>query len=201
MSLTKTSHTCGTYDVVAFASSAGGLHALRTVLSQLPGDFPAAVVLVQHLDPRHPSMMADILGRGSPLSVREAREGDQLIQSQVYIAPPNRHLLVNPGGGLTLSESALVNFVRPSADLLFESVASSYKNRAIAVVLSGAGSDGGMGVRAIHRMGGIVIVQDEKTSQFFGMPGTAIGTGAANFVLPLETIAPTLVRLVTGKVS
>src|ERR687891_2545485 len=124
------------YDVVALAASAGGLAALTHVLAALPGHFPAALVIVQHLDPRHRSLMADILSRRTSLRVKQAEEGDRLCSATVYIAPPNRHLLVNPDGTLSLSQSELVRFVRPSADLLFESVAASYKDRTIAVVLS-----------------------------------------------------------------
>jgi two-component system chemotaxis response regulator CheB len=97
---------------------------------------------------------------------------------------------------LSLSQSELVHFVRPSADLLFESTAASYKDRAIAVVLSGSGSDGSMGVRAIKKMGGTVIAQDEKTSQFYGMPGAAVLTGSVDFVLPLDEIPSALATLV-----
>ncbi|HYY15456.1 MAG TPA: chemotaxis protein CheB, partial [Gammaproteobacteria bacterium] len=125
------------FDVVALAASAGGLTALSRVLATLPAEFPAAVVVVQHLDPRHRSLMADILSRRTPLQVKQAEEGDLLCQAMVFIAPPNRHLLVNLDGTLSLTQSELVHFVRPSADLLFESVAASYKSRAIAVVLSG----------------------------------------------------------------
>jgi two-component system chemotaxis response regulator CheB len=111
-------------------------------------------------------------------------------------------LLVNPDGTLSLSQSELVHFVRPSADLLFESVAASYKERAIAVVLSGTGSDGSMGVKAIKKMGGTVIVQDEKSSEFFGMPGAALQTGSVDFILPLDEIPSALLTLVsTGDVS
>jgi two-component system chemotaxis response regulator CheB len=185
------------FDVVALAASAGGLMALSQVLSALPPDFPAAVVVVQHLDPRHRSLMADILSRRTPLKVKQAEEGDSLNPAMVYIAPPNRHLLVNPKGTLSLSQSERVHFLRPSADLLFESVASNYKERAIAVVLTGTGSDGAMGVQAIKKMGGTVIVQDEKTSEFFGMPAAAIQTGNTDFILPLDEIASALVTLVT----
>jgi two-component system chemotaxis response regulator CheB len=98
---------------------------------------------------------------------------------------------------LSLTQSELVHFVRPSADLLFDSVAASYKAGAIAVVLSGTGKDGGMGVEAISKMGGTVIAQDRATSEFFGMPETAINTGTVDFILPLSEIAPALVTLVS----
>src|SRR5207249_2587826 len=123
----------GAYDLIALAASAGGLRALSEVLAGLPREFPAAIVVVQHLDRKHRSLMADILSRRTPLHVKEAEEGDHLSPGTVYIAPPNRHLLVNPDGTLSLSQSELVHFVRPSADLLFESVAASFKDRGRAV--------------------------------------------------------------------
>jgi len=184
------------FDVVALAASAGGLTALSSVLAELPAEFPAGILVVQHLDPRHRSLMADILSRRTRLEVKQAEDGDRLVGGRVYIAPPNRHLLLNGDGTLSLTQTELVHFVRPSADLLFESVAASYKDRAIAVVLSGSGGDGSMGVKAIKKMAGTVLAQDERTSEFFGMPGAAIHSGSVDFVLPLEEIAPALVTLV-----
>ncbi len=184
------------FDIVALASSAGGLNALSILLAGLPAEFPAAVVIVQHLDPRHRSLMAEILSRRTTLHVKQAQEGDRLESRNVYVAPPNRHLLVNPDGTLSLSQSELVHFLRPSADLLFESVAASYQDRAIAVVLTGTGNDGGMGVEAVKKMQGTVIVQDQDSADFFGMPETAIKTGVVDFILPLTEIASALVQLV-----
>jgi len=187
-----------TFDIVALTASAGGLAALSRVISMLPRDFPAAVVVVQHLDPRHRSLMADILARRTRLPVKEAEHGEHIRSATVYVAPPNSHLLVNPDGTLSLSQSELVHFVRPSADLLFESVAASYKDRAIAVVLTGTGMDGKMGVQAIKKMAGTVIVQDKETSEFFGMPDAAMQTGCVDFVLPIDEIADALIKLVMG---
>lgn len=186
------------FDLVALAASAGGLNALSQVLAGLPGDFPATILVVQHLDPRHRSLMADILSRRTALQVKQAEEGDHVIAGTTYIAPPNRHLLVNPDYTLSLSQSEMVHFVRPSADLLFESAAAVYKDRAIAVVLSGTGSDGSMGVKAIKKMGGTVIAQDEQSSEFFGMPSATIQTASVDFILPLGEIAAALVTLVVG---
>lgn len=184
------------FDIVALASSAGGLSALSEILSALPQDFPAAIAVVQHLDPRHRSLMAKILSGRTALIVKEAEEGDHLHAGTVLIAPPDKHLLVNSDGAISLSHSEMVHFVRPSADLLFESVAGSFRTRAIAVVLTGSGSDGKMGVQAIKKTGGTVIAQDEGTSEFFGMPGAAIQSGCVDFVLPLEEICPALIALV-----
>jgi len=187
--------------VVALASSAGGIAALSEILGSLPGDFPAAIVVVQHLDPRHRSLMADILRRRTPLEVVQAAEGDRIRPGTAYIAPPDRHLLVNANGTLSLSHSELVHFVRPSADLLFESVAASYRSRAIAVVLTGTGSDGSMGIGAIKKMGGTVVAQDQASAEFSGMPGAAIRSGNADFILPLDEIAPALVTLVMKEMA
>ncbi len=162
--------TNAAFDIVAIAASAGGLTAQIKVLSTLPAEFPAAIAIVQHISPEHPSFMAEILSRRTDITVKQAKEGDYLTPGTAYIAPPNRHLLVNDDGTLSLSQSKLVHFLRPSADLLFESVAATYKERAIAIVLTGTGSDGAMGVEAIKKMGGTVIVQDVKTAEFSGMP-------------------------------
>jgi two-component system, chemotaxis family, protein-glutamate methylesterase/glutaminase len=189
------------FDIVAVAASAGGLTALIEVLATLPADFRAAIVIVQHLDPRHPSLMAEILSRRTPLKVIQAKAGDQLTPGTVYIAPPNNHLLVNSDGTTSLSKSEMVHFLRPSADLLFESVAASYQERAIAVVLTGTGTDGAMGVEAIKKMGGTVIVEDAKSAEFPGMPAAAIKTGNVDFVLPLAEISSALLTLIMSHPS
>ncbi len=141
-----------------------------------------------------------ILGRATSIPVKEAEAGERVAAGRAYVAPPDHHLLVDPDGTLSLTRTEFVHFVRPSADLLFESVAASYGERAIAVVLSGSGVDGASGVRAIRTRGGVVIAQDEASSEFFGMPGAAIETGDVNHVLPLDEIAPLLVGLLGGEV-
>jgi two-component system chemotaxis response regulator CheB len=142
--------------------------------------------------------MADILDRRTAMQVKQAVDGDHLETGNVYVAPPDRHLLLNPDATLSLTKTELVHFVRPSADLLFESAAASFKERSIAVVLTGTGIDGAMGVRAIKKMGGTVIAQDAQSSEYFGMPGAAIDTGDVDFVLSLKEISAALVSLVMG---
>jgi two-component system chemotaxis response regulator CheB len=179
------------------AASAGGLKALSQILRALPLNFPAAIIVVQHPDTQSDSsLIADVLNRSRTLPLKHAQEGELLRPGIVYIAPLNEHLFVTPNGTLCLSQAALVDFTRPSADLLLQSVAASFKERALAVVLSGTGSDGAMGVQAIHKMGGKAIAQDENTSEFFDMPSAAIATGTVDFVLPLNEIVPALVNLV-----
>lgn len=185
------------FPVVALCSSAGGLQALGEVLSGLNVDFPAAITIVQHLARQYPSQLAHILNRRTDLNVKQAESGDVLTPGWVYIAPPDQHLLVNPDQTLSLSHAKLVNFLRPSADLLLESLAASFRKKAIAVVLTGTGVDGAMGIRAIRKMGGFVIAQDKATSEYFGMPQATINTGCVDQIVPLNEIATLLVNLVT----
>jgi two-component system chemotaxis response regulator CheB len=188
------------FDIVAIAASAGGVFGLTQILAELPADFSAIILVVQHLDPRHRSLVPQIFGRRSNVPVCSAVEGMEVERGHAYLAPPDRHMLINRDGTVSLTRTELVNFVRPSADVLFESVAAAYGERAIAVVLTGAGKDGSMGVTAIKKRGGTVIVQDEATSEFFGMPSAAIRTGTVDFVLSLDEIPSALVTLVAGEV-
>lgn len=185
------------YNVVAIAASKGGLKAVSKVLSGLPSDFPAAIAVVQHLSSQYPSHLVELLRSRTTLRVKQAETGDLLYPGTVYVAIPDRHLLVNSDGTLSYSDTAKVNFVRPSADRLFTSMANSYQSRAIAVVLTGRVSDGCLGVLAVKKHGGTIIAQDEATSECFSMPKAAIGSGKVDFVLPLDAIASTLVNLVT----
>jgi two-component system chemotaxis response regulator CheB len=187
------------YGIVAIAASAGGVTALGRVLGALPAGFPVPVVVVQHLDPRHRTVIAEVLGRRAKLPVVLAREGERAEQGTIYIAPPDHHLLIGEGGTLTLSSSELVHFVRPSADLLFESVAGSYGPRAIACVLTGTGSDGAMGASAVKSRGGTVIAEDPELAEFRGMPEAVIAAGAAEYILPLDEIASVICGLVEAR--
>jgi two-component system, chemotaxis family, protein-glutamate methylesterase/glutaminase len=185
--------------VVALVASAGGLHALSAVLRPLPATFPAALVVVQHIDPNHRSLLPEILEKRTALKVRHAEEGSVLQPGVVHIAPPDRHLLVNADGTLSLAHSERVHFLRPSGDLLFESVAAACGARAVAVVLTGTGRDGSDGIRAIKRHGGTVIVQDRETAEYGGMPHSAVETGCVDLELPLDEVGPALVdRLMEG---
>jgi two-component system, chemotaxis family, protein-glutamate methylesterase/glutaminase len=184
--------------VIAMAASAGGLKALSVILGGLPADFPAAIAIVMHLSPCHKSLLAEILGSRSLLAVRQAQTGDVLCHSSVFVAPPNHHLSVVEGGILELSSSTAskVNYARPSAEPLFASVAAVYKQHAIAVVLTGGDGDGSFGVQIIKDNGGRVIAQNRPTSQDFSMPESSIETGAVDFILALNDIAPMLIELV-----
>jgi two-component system, chemotaxis family, protein-glutamate methylesterase/glutaminase len=183
------------FDIVAIGASAGGVEALHTVVVPLPAGLPVAVLIVQHLDPRHRSVLAFLLGRHARVPVKQAVHDEAIAPGTIYIAPPDMHLLV-ANGRLELSHSKLVHFTRPSVDLLFESVAGAYGERAIGVILTGSGIDGATGIRAIKRMGGTTIAQDPVGAAHPGMPQAAHATGCIDYRLPLEEICPTIVQLV-----
>jgi two-component system chemotaxis response regulator CheB len=185
--------------VIAMAASVGGLKALSVILGGLPADFPAAIAIVMHLSPEHKSVLAEILNGRSQLEVRQAKTGDILCHSSVFVAPPNHHLFVVKGGRLRLSSPSAekVHYARPSAEPLFASVAEIYRKNAIAAVLTGGDGDGSFGVQIIKEKGGKVIAQDRLTSQDFSMPETSIETGEVDFILPLNEIAPKLIKLVS----
>jgi two-component system chemotaxis response regulator CheB len=186
------------FDVVAIGASAGGVEALHVVVGALPVRFPAAVLIVQHMDPRHKSMLAGLLGRRSKLAVRQAVNGEAVVPATVYIAQPDMHLITRDRR-LVLTDTKLVHFSRPSIDLLFESVADEYAHRAIAVILSGSGVDGAAGVRAVKAKGGTTIIQDPASAAHAGMPQAARATGCGDLTLPLEEIGPAVVSLVTPR--
>lgn len=183
------------FDVVAIGASAGGVEALHVLVEALPADFLAAVLIVQHMDPRHRSMLAGLLARRCRLRVKQATNGEPVQPGTVYIAQPDAHLLVREGR-LVLTDTKLVHFSRPSIDLLFESVADSYGDRAISVILSGSGVDGADGTRAVKAKGGTTIAQSPASAAHGGMPRAARATGCVDVTLPLEEIGPAIVNLV-----
>jgi two-component system, chemotaxis family, protein-glutamate methylesterase/glutaminase len=196
--MTETRAAPFTLPVIGIAASAGGLAALSTVIGALKPTLNAAILILQHLSASHPSHLANILARRTRLEVKEAASHDRLRQGVILTAPPGLHLLISPEGIVSFSHRPPVNHVRPAADRLFESIASSFGPRSIAVVLTGTGRDGARGAQVVKHAGGVVIVQDEATSEFFGMPGAAIKAGEVDWILPLEAIAPELEALTGG---
>jgi two-component system, chemotaxis family, protein-glutamate methylesterase/glutaminase len=187
-----------TYPVVALVTSAGGLDALTRVLGPMPSDLPAAVVVVQHLDPEHGSTLAAILDGRTALDVRSAGDGDAMAVGSVLVAPPAHHLLITSQGRLALIDSDELPPARPSADLLLATMAVTCGPRALAVVLTGRGTDAQAGIRAVHRCGGTVFAQDEATAQQFGMPQAAIGTGLVDAVFSVDDLSRAIVEHVAA---
>lgn len=184
------------FDVVAIAASAGGLVAIRTILAALPPEFPAAIIVQMHLNPTYPSVLVDILRLHTPLLVDWGADGAPLRPGSVTIAPPGQHVRVLSNGRLNLSSWERMGYTKPRADGLFESIATSFRARALGVVLTGYLNDGARGGQALHEHGGRVLVQDPATAEAPDMPLAALQTGCADFVLPLQALPSALTALV-----
>jgi two-component system chemotaxis response regulator CheB len=184
------------YELVVIGSSWGGLAALQAVLRDLPRDFGAAVVISQHRAARSDdSLLPMLLDQMTPLRVRDAEDKDELVPGVALLAPPDYHLLVEPGG-VTLSCDEPVSFSRPSIDVLFESAADAYGSRAIGVVLTGSNADGAAGLAAVRRRGGLAIVQDPAGAERPEMPEAARKAVPGAHVLALEAIGARLAEAV-----
>ncbi|HEY9642610.1 MAG TPA: chemotaxis protein CheB, partial [Coleofasciculaceae cyanobacterium] len=162
--------------IVGIGASAGGLDAFSQLFRAMPADTGMAFVLVQHLDPHHKSLLTELLSRETPMLVHEVTQGMAVEPNQVYIIPPNTKMVLAQGG-LHLSPRGKTPGPSRTVDGFFQSLAAEQGNRAIAIVLSGADGDGAQGLAAIKAAGGITFAQDMASSQFEGMPQSAVDTG------------------------
>jgi two-component system, chemotaxis family, CheB/CheR fusion protein len=185
--------------LVVTGSSAGGIEALSVVLGALPADFRAPVVVAQHLDPAVPSSLAAILAKQTKLRVVAVEDTAPLQPATVYVVPSDRQVEITDGS-VRVSADGLKKRPMPSVDLLFASAAAAFGERLIAVVLTGLGSDGSNGARAVKRSGGTVIIEDPQTASFPSMPAS-LEPGMVDVIAPLEEIGPELVRLVDDAVD
>ena len=182
--------------IVAIGISTGGPNALQYVLSQIPADFSAAILIVQHMPEGFTEMFAKRLDECCALDVQEARSGDLLLAGRVLICPGNRHMMVRrmPRGDMAvLSDGPPVNGHRPSADVLFHSVAQEFALTSVGVLMTGMGDDGAEGLGAIKAAGGMTVAQSEETCVVSGMPRAAILKGYANKIVALESLSAFLV--------
>ncbi|RJX27309.1 MAG: chemotaxis response regulator protein-glutamate methylesterase [Desulfurivibrio sp.] len=182
----------GRLAVVAIGVSTGGPNALAEVIPKLPAAFRVPVLIVQHMPPVFTKALADSLNQKSALHVVEARDEEQLLPGNVYLAPGARQMKVvkkAAGEFLQLTDDPPENHCRPSVDYLFRSVAAVYGNRALGVIMTGMGSDGVKGLQLMKRQGAQVIAQDEASCVVFGMPMEAIKAGVADVIMPLQQIA------------
>lgn len=182
--------------VVAIAASTGGPAALALVLRSLPADFPAGVAIVQHLTPGFVDALARWIAPSCPLRVSVARDGDACGRGVVLLAPDDAHLTIDRAGLARLRAAPEDAAHRPSADVLFESIAESFGRRSVGVVLTGMGEDGTLGLAAMRRAGAVTFVQDEASCVVPGMPRAALRAGAAERAVPLEEIAGALCRAI-----
>ncbi|MFI4980902.1 MAG: chemotaxis protein CheB [Nevskiales bacterium] len=182
--------------VVAIGASVGGLEALKQVLGALPADYPWPVIALLHTSAGYRGTRLDtLLGQRCALPVREAEARRSLEAGVVHIAPAGYHLLVEQDLRFSLSVDEKVSYVRPSADVLFESLAEAVGARAVGVILTGANDDGAAGLAAIRARGGLAIVQDPQEAQAPQMPQAALRVAGADHVLRLEAIGARLAAL------
>lgn len=184
------------FPIVGIGSSAGGLEAVEQFFTHMPADAGMAFVLIPHLDPAHISMMADIVRRFTKMTVREAEDGMEVEPDHVYVIPPNRNLGVFHKS-LHLYMPGETRSLRLPIDFFFRSLAEDQGEKAICIILSGTGADGSLGLRAINGSGGMSMVQEPSSAQYDGMPQSAIRTGLADYVLPVQKMPEQLIAFVT----
>ncbi|WP_027998864.1 chemotaxis protein CheB [Sinorhizobium arboris] len=181
--------------IVGIAASTGGPTAIRSILKELPSDFPAPILIVQHMSNGFIEGVAASLDAAIALNVKVGVNGELLRPGTVYLAPDGHQLGVSGKSRLRVVDEAPIQGFKPSGSYLFGSIARAFKSESLAVVLTGMGDDGTEGLRALHVAGGKVIAQDERSSVVFGMPKSAISAGLVDFVLPLEGIAAKITAL------
>ena len=186
-------------DVVGIGVSTGGPNALAELIPRLPADFPVPILLVQHMPPMFTASLAEHLDQKSQVSVREARDGEPVLPGGVYIAPGGRHMVVRrlPDGALIvgLNDNPPENSCRPSVDVLFRSLAAQFEGNLLAVVMTGMGSDGCEGVRAMKRRGCRVLTQSEASCIVYGMPLAVDEADLSDEQVPLDRLADRITRL------
>jgi two-component system CheB/CheR fusion protein len=181
----------GDFPIVGIGASAGGLEAFEVFFRNVPPDSGMAFVVISHLDPSHESILTDILQRSTDMIVVEAQDQMTVEANRVYVIPPNRDMAIFHGQ-LQLSIPELPHGARLPIDTFFRSLAEDYGEQAVGIILSGAGTDGTLGLRAILGAGGISLVQEPSTAKFDGMPSSAINAGYATHILPVEKMADAL---------
>ncbi len=183
--------------LVGIGSSAGGIEALKGLLANLPKDQPLAYIIVQHLNPQYKSMLTDILSRETMLNVEEITNGSQIEANKIYVTPANANVRVSGGRFHTASPEQVVG-PKPSIDVLFVSLAQEKEQKAIGIVLSGTGSDGTIGLRAIKSSGGVTIAHDPKHAKYNGMPLSAIEEKVVDKIMLPEEMGPYLLHILSN---
>lgn len=190
----KTGLAANIRNIVGMTASTGGPQALLEILKQLPGDLPAAILIVQHITQGFEIGMVDWMKEQCKLPIKVPSDNEEIKMSQVYVAPSNLHMTVDTAGKIKLVDGPPVNGIKPSGTVLFESIARVFGGRAIGVILTGMGGDGALGIKAIKEAGGFTLAQNEETSVVFGMPQVAIQLGKVDEVLALENIAGEIMK-------
>ena len=187
-------------DIIVIGASSGGIEALRTLVAELPANLPASIFVVLHTGPESPGILHQILGRSGILEAVNPKDREHIRPGHIYVAPPDRHMLLEPGR-IRLTRGPKENRFRPAIDPLFRSAAQVYGPRVIGVILSGGLDDGTAGLWAIKKLGGTAVVQDPKDALFPSMPANALQYVSVDHTVPLKDIAPLLERLVNARIE
>ncbi len=180
--------------VLAIGASTGGPSAIKFILSRLPSNLKAAILIAQHIPSSFTAEFSKMLSKHTDLAVKEALDGDVIEGGKVYVAPGGKNMRVGDGSNIEIHKPSHSTII-PSVDEMMSSVAAAYGNKAIGVVLTGMGDDGKVGIRRIKQMGGMSIAQDKESSVVFGMPKEAESTGCVDYMLPLDTIPSKIMNL------
>jgi two-component system chemotaxis response regulator CheB len=183
------------YEAIVIGVSSGGLNAMKFLFALLPSGFNIPIIIVQHIGPRSDLEWINLLSDKNRLHIKEADEKEKIAKGNIYIAPPNYHLLIELDKTFTLSIDERVNFARPSIDVLFESAADAYRSKLIGIVLTGYNDDGANGLKRIKEYGGLTIVQDPSTAEASQMPSSAIAAVEVDYILPLNGIANLIIKM------
>lgn len=183
------------YEAVVIGTSAGGLYALSIILEALPADFPLPMIVVQHRSKDERTLLEEVLTQKCEIRIKQADEKEKIENGIVYFAPPDYHLLIERNRTFSLSCDARVNFSRPSIDVLFETASRVYKDKLLAIILTGANHDGAAGIKMIKEKGGTTIAQNPVTAQYPFMPEAAISTGSIQHILELGEIKDILINI------
>lgn len=179
-------------ELVVIGVSAGGVEALGRLLPALPADLNAAVAVVLHIPPDRHSRLPELFAPRCRLALKEVEDKEPVQANTVYFAPPDYHMLVEPGGSFSLSQDEPVNFSRPSIDMLFESAALAYRASVLGIILTGASADGAAGLKSLREAGGTAWVQDPDDAAMPVMPASAISEAGADRILSLNQMASLL---------
>ena len=183
------------YETIVIGTSAGGLFALTAILGKLPSGYPVPVIVVQHRSKNQKGLLEEVLQRKCEIRIKQADEKEQIKGGFVYIAPPDYHLLIESDKTFSLSSDELVNFSRPSINVLFETAATVFKETLIGIILTGSNNDGADGIVAVSLQGGLTIAQSPDEATFPFMPEASIKTNSVQYTWSLTEIGNFLLKI------
>ena len=183
------------YEAIVIGVSSGGMNAMKVMFSLLPKDFNTPIIIVQHVSAHSNNQWIKLLNDKSNLPMKEADEKEIIENGNVYIAPPNYHLMIEKNKTFSLTIDERLNYARPSIDVLFESAAEAYKNKLIGIILTGSNNDGTNGIKRIKECEGLAIIQDPKTAESAYMPASAIAAIQPDYILSLEDMIELLIKI------